>query len=166
MIFIDQDASDFEVDPGIAPLVVKAKVLGHEYTHEWQYALGCNSVFDRKMPRWWLEGMAQYVGWRSVIEGGLVPERDVLTLLTRWTKGAPIKASLQQLEADFPNDASPYSVVYFATVLLMRLSSASAFTTFCERVGAGATWQAAFPLSFGLSLSDFYQRFDAYRDGL
>ena len=142
------------------------EVLGHEYTHQWQYALGCNSVFDRKMPRWWLEGMAQYVSWRSVIDGGLVPETDVVTLLTNWTKYARIRAPPQQLEADFPNDASPNSVVYLATAQLVKLSSASAFTTFCARVAAGAAWQTAFEPSFGLSLSDFYQRFETYRDGL
>lgn len=142
--------------------IERAELAGHEYVHTWQHELGG----DRCMlgVRWIAEGMAESLAYRALVAQGVIPAAN-LDVFTRRQLQLARYTPLSSLETAFPSDAKPYSVSYLAVDRLLAANGAGGLRIFCERVGGGQEWRAAFAATFGESVDAFYARFEDYRAG-
>ena len=59
-----------------------------------------------------------------------------------------------------------YGVAFTAAHLLVQISDEEALLRYEANIGAGMSWQEAFMSSFGISVDEFYELFERYRDEL
>jgi hypothetical protein len=147
-------------------------VSGHEYAHVWQAELGCLPSGDRREYRWLVEGMATYLAWRALVHYGVASERLERRTIRRGGDWDSNREPLRTYEREGGRQPQ-YALWHLAIHKLLheavarRVTPANmpdlALRRFCERVGAGLPWRAAFLRSFGLSVEAFYARFEASR---
>lgn len=154
-------ARDPALGQPFAPEIESQKTSAHEYVHTWQGDLGC--LFPA--PKWFKEGMAEFIAYAGLIRDGVLTEAEVLAF-HRHIQRAPRQSSLLELETAFPQDAYPYSVGYHAIRLLLMSRDPLTLRTLCEDLGNAVPWEVAFQLSFGTTREAFYAEFAAYRKGL
>lgn len=139
-----------------------AAIPAHEYVHVLQAERGCLPAGDDRDYRWLVEGMASQIGWQALVRSGSVRDADVRRSIRR--NGA-FDSSLQGLRMyeQHGGRTAQYARWHLATRYLLRTAGRpeSALIRFCEQVGAGRSWRGAFLYSFGLSVFDFYGRFEA-----
>jgi hypothetical protein len=144
-------------------------VSGHEYVHVLQSELGCLPSGGEQRYHWIVEGMATHIAWRALVAGGQAGDAHVRTAIRRDGAFDPQSEPLRHYERGGGRTAQ-YSRWHAAIRSLMRTAVATgaapaavpevSLRVFCERVGAGVAWRTAFARSFGLSLEEFYARFE------
>jgi len=139
----------------------RKELAGHEYVHVWQGELGGTACMLG--PRWLSEGMPESFAYRTLIADGLIPAANLDVFTKRQLRTAGSQPTLQQLEASWPSDANPYSVAYIAVDRLLAANGPLPLRTWCESVGRGTEWHAAFAAAFGETTDSFYARFEAFR---
>jgi hypothetical protein len=165
---VDTANAQWQVLINSDPLAALA-VSGHEYVHVLQAELGCLPKRDQQEYRWIVEGMATHVAWRALVSGGRASDARVRRAIER--DGAFDSHSEPLRHYERAEGRTPQYAMWHAAIRsLLRAAVANgaapvarpevALRAFCERVGGGASWRAAFARSFGLSLDDFYARFD------
>jgi len=147
-------------------------VSAHEYAHVLQAELGCLPEGEGRDYRWIVEGMATDLAWRALVRAGRVTEARVRSTIRRDRPFDPgsRRLSFYEREGGRPQQ---YALWHLAIRSLLRAAVRSGeaaarrpeatLTRFCERVGAGRPWRAAFAESFGLRTAEFYARFEASR---
>jgi hypothetical protein len=154
-------------------LAAATAVSAHEYVHVLQGELGCLPEPGEQHFRWILEGMANEVAWRGLVEAGRVTDTRVeRTMLENGAFDSNLDP-LQRYEREGGRDPE-YALWQLAVRQLLRRAVASgaapaarpelALQRFCARVGGGQPWRAAFASSFGLSLRSFYTGFELARE--
>ena len=141
----------------------------HEYVHVLQAQLGCLPTGDDRDFRWIVEGMASHIGWEALVWSGRVDAADVAATIRRDGAFDPEVGPLRQYERR-GGRTPQYAQWHLAVRHLLDAAVSAGFASparpeaalirFCERVGAGRTWRGAFLASFGLSVFDFYARFE------
>jgi hypothetical protein len=145
---------------------------GHEYVHVLQGESGCLHSPSGGTFRWLMEGMAEDVSWQALVAAHRTTNAHVAREIR--DSGAFDK-NLEPLQAyETAGGRDPeYALWHLAVRRLLR--EAVAFRTtparrpelalrrFCDRVGAGRPWRAAFARSFGVSVDRFYARFERER---
>ena len=53
------------------------KIAAHEYTHAWQYSLGCLDIHHQPLGDWLNEGIAEYVAYDAYIRQGFMAADQV-----------------------------------------------------------------------------------------
>jgi hypothetical protein len=154
--------------------VSASESAGHEYVHVLQGELGCLHNPRGERYRWLLEGMAEDVAWQALVSAGRVREAGVRRRIRQDGAFDPNLLSLEAYEREGGRDPE-YSLWHFAVERLVARAVADgaapakrpqvALTRFCERVGAGRTWKAAFRRSFGVSVERFYRDIETVRAG-
>jgi hypothetical protein len=149
------------------PLAALA-VSGHEYVHVLQAELGCLPERDQQEYRWIVEGMATHVAWQALVSGGRASDARVRRAIERdgafESHSQPLR-HYERAEGRTPQYALWHAAVRSLLRAAVRNGAAPAgrpevaLRAFCERVGGGASWRAAFERSFGLSPDSFYARF-------
>ena len=139
----------------------RKELSAHEYVHVWQGELGGNACMLG--PRWISEGMAESLAYRSLVADGLIPQANMDTFTKRQLITAATRPALAQLEVQWPDSANPYSVAYLAVDRLLAANGPLPLRAWCEAVGRGVEWHAAFAQAFGEDTGAFYARFEAYR---
>ena len=139
----------------------RKELSGHEYVHVWQGELGGNACMLG--PRWLSEGMAESLAYRSLVAAGLIPQANMDTFTKRQLLAASTHPALAQLETQWPDSANPYSVAYLAVDRLLAANGPLPLRAWCEAVGRGVEWHAAFAQAFGEDSGTFYARFETYR---
>jgi len=103
-----------------------------------------------------------WIAHHSLIEAGLIADGRIDVFIKRRLRSGRY-LRLSQLVRAFPFDAEPYAVSYLAVDRLVASKGPLALRTWCERVGAGEEWTAAFQAVFGESVDDFYRRLEEIR---
>ena len=147
---------------------VADSMLAHEWFHVLQHQLvhpdGQLSGI-RLDPRWMAEGNAVYIEVVLSEERGQSGIRDHYVAQC---EGEVI--SLADLEAQDDLAAiqrmehREYCGGFLATELLVLNSGEKALIDYWRRLGHGEGWREAFAASFGISVGDFYDEFDAHRN--
>ncbi len=145
------------------------KTAIHEYTHIWQFHLGC--LGSRRLGNWLSEGMAEFVAFEAMIESGEMRRVDVMDHMLF---SARVTGQLDRALPDFAKGAIrdigiwPGHIGFLALHRLAPSASDGILSlrTFCEDVGQGASVPEAFEAAFGVSLEDFYADFEQYREEL
>jgi len=139
----------------------RIELAAHEYVHVWQGELGGNSCMLG--PRWLSEGMAESLAYRSLIADGLIPQANMDTFTKRQLLTATTHPALAQLETQWQDSANPYSVAYLAVDRLLAVNGPLPLRAWCEAVGRGVEWHAAFVTAFGEPTDTFYARFESFK---
>jgi hypothetical protein len=147
-------------------------VSAHEYVHVWQAERGCLPRGDRRDHRWIIEGMATDLAWRALAGAGRVSGARLRRTIRRARPFDPSSNALRTYERAGGRPPQ-YALWHLAIRALLREAVRTgaaprsrrhtALRAFCERVGAGHPWRAAFLRSFGISVADFYARFERAR---
>jgi hypothetical protein len=147
-----------------------AAIAAHEYAHVLQAQLGCLPAGEDRDFRWLVEGMATHLGWEAMKRGGDVNDRDVRRAIRRDGAFERTNGPLRTYEragGRTPQYARWHLAV--RTLLALAVARRPALTVrpeasligFCEQVGAGRPWRAAFGASFGIPVFEFYAQFEA-----
>ena len=139
----------------------RTELAAHEYVHLWQHELGGDACMLGV--RWIAEGMAESFAYGSLVADGAIPAAN-LDVFTRRQLRSATYVPLSSLEMAFgPARANPFSVAYLAVDRLLAAGGRDRLRTYCERVGRGQEWHAAFLATFGETTDAFYSRFESYR---
>ena len=142
-------------------------VIAHEYFHLVQDRLSNNRLADA--PLWAIEGSADYAAHRYV--DTLTGNTTSLTARLRPAAAltaSPISAITRtcdearaRLEGCHALD--PYRVGSLAQAWLADRTTPGAASTFWRNMRTVATWEVAFQSAYGISPTDFYRQFEAFR---
>jgi hypothetical protein len=135
----------------------------HEYTHVWQF-VDCRAFFGDQKIFWLTEGIANFVGYQTLIHNGLDERRSVLEReLSTASASGQLAVPLEHL-ADPHSPTWPGNVGHIAVDRLVVLAPQGqiAVSKICDLVASGNTVAGAFHTAFGISLGDFYDTFNAH----
>jgi hypothetical protein len=140
----------------------------HEYTHLLQHTLGCVGEHYYYLPQWIVEGMADYVGWQSVIEGGYQNAKRFWEEQQRDLAGTvPLSVPLSYVE---PRDYNPRGLALtplsdMAVEMLVNQTpdGVLALRKLCESAATSHDWKKDFSTIFGITPKAFYKQFEAVR---
>jgi hypothetical protein len=159
----------FTASPGwiqSAPFA-RVQTLVHEYVHVHQ-----NDVLAEDAdtpPAWFIEGMAEYLGFDAVIRQGLIRRQDVRDYEAWVTDLYPDMPSLAGLEDwdDFQDEsAEVYSLAYLAIEELMEAREPADLDRFLIQVHLTHEWRASFQKVFARDVNAFYREIEVKRDEL
>ncbi|WP_415401999.1 hypothetical protein [Tateyamaria sp. SN3-11] len=143
------------------------KVMVHEYTHQVQYALAADDPARRENgawllgPHWMIEGMAELIEWQ--FETGII-DADGTTLFDLQSRARRSRLMLDDLSVLGTVETSEaYGVARFATYLLAQRNGSDALFDYFRAMGRGASQEAAFQSTFGLSLEAYSTLFEDLR---
>lgn len=149
--------------------VAATAISAHEYVHVLQAELGCLQPGEY---RWLVEGMATHLAWRALVSAGHASEARVVREIRDDRPLSPTVGLLSGYERGDGRDQE-YALWHLAVRRLLRraMSSGSAsrsrpetaLVRFCNLVGHGRRWHAAFEHSFGLPVERFYANFQSDR---
>lgn len=151
-IWLNRDAAGWaETTPEL-----RSEAAAHEFGHLTQRYLGCPCSIG---PSWLFEGYAELFAWSALDHAGI-------TSLTKARKSA--FGNFQSLESlstrsEFSKaGGSAYALGFEATDFLSN-GSVVTLLKFWEAVGTGnnVPWRQAFRELFGITVEDFYKRFEA-----
>ena len=149
-------------------------IPAHEYVHVLQAELGCLPSGDDRVFRWIVEGMASHMGWEALVWSGRATDAAARRTIRQDGAHDPSNEPLRHYER--AGGRTPqYAKWHLAIRTLLEEAVAggvaprerpeAALIRFCERVGAGSDWRAAFVRSFGMPVSEFYARYGAAERG-
>lgn len=160
-----------------APEGSRRETLFHEYEHTkqgWQAEVRFQSEEPRErsfIPRWLVEGCAEYVAVKAAWERGFVAEvearADVLSGALESTE--PLRTFETDGGADFVDggEAGAYTVGWLACERLASVHGAdSVLHAFWLSMADTRNWQQAFSAAFGVTPDEFYVDFERYRTTL
>lgn len=150
--------------------VFRLQIVVHEYTHIWQF-VECVAFFGDQKIFWLTEGIANLVGFRTLIHNGLAKRRSVLE------SELSIASSSGQLDVPLEQLASPHAPTWPGNVghiavdrlVVLAPQGLLAISNICDLVANSNTVRSAFRTAFGISLEEFYSSFDAHdadKDGI
>lgn len=149
-------------------------VLFHEYVHTLQVWLAEVRVQSEEpaersfVPRWLIEGCAEYLAVRAGARRGFVDEarqREITVFLARRSAGVPLSTFETQGEAGFlGGSGAAYTVGWLACERLATAHGTDSVTRqFWVSLASKRDWRLAFVDAFGLTPSEFYTDFDSFR---
>lgn len=136
------------------------EVLAHEYAHAIQDKLGTTE------PRWLAEGVANRWEDQYLAHTGTVTYADQLANTV-----IPLSQTIQEPLLTFWNQGSfgfytpeSYFLAQLGTEYLVGLAGEQSLYDFFALVESHSSWHDAFSQSFGLSIYEFSERFEEYRE--
>ena len=149
----------------------------HEYFHLVQDVLLRNSIglstgaIANKIPAWFYEGSATFVGTAFADESGLAKwvdlrRNEVSAYISGRGTNEPL-SSFQENALDRPQPEGqshrPYGIGFLACEYIVASVGMENFLNIFKQLGSGKTFDESFVASTGLSLMEFYSKFDSMR---
>ena len=135
----------------------RIKIVVHEYFHLLQVEV------DWKGPTWLLEGSAEFVAYKAIIDNSLISYDQARSFhVLQATHGhlPPPLPSLESPEAFYSAPGAIWSLGFLAVEFLTSERGVGSLRTYWESTAQGDSWQAAFRAAFGTSIDSFYQAFE------
>ena len=148
----------------------QVKIMAHEMYHKYQNDLGelrsasADHVVPEAGPRWLREGIAEYLAYKSLSEGGILSyesERNS-RLVSSAKKVAKPLIEMEKREG-YVGISGRYKYFLLAAELLAKNSDDSALLEYHALQKRNTTWQKAFEKSFGMNVGKFYDLFEEHR---
>lgn len=137
-------------------------VAAHELVHAVQAERGCLPGPDEHRYLWLVEGTAVHLSWRAAVAGGRAGDADTVAFARRWLE--PGLEPLPYYERRGGGGDPEYAFWHLAVRRLVADRGDGALIDFCDRVGDGRPWRAAFAASFGVTPAEFYASLPSPRD--
>ncbi|MCO5221514.1 MAG: hypothetical protein M9947_07995 [Thermomicrobiales bacterium] len=146
--------------------IERVATLVHELTHVWQNLMIAGAVEPELA--WFAEGTAEAIGFQAVISLGVSDQAEVYNLMFYMVTRQADTRPLSELEGFASMTAPAYPVSYLAVQYLLgsRGLSVAAIGAVYDHLAAGETFAQSFQATFGVSVLDFYQEFEAWRVGI
>jgi hypothetical protein len=156
-----------------APEAERLVTLVHEYYHLVQYQLSGSTSLSSRMtnsaaliePFWLVEGSAEYFAYRVVGEAGALSFDDTRADLVKNVRREPLP--LSSLETKTPDQylvMDPYSMGFLAAQYLVEdFGGQTALSNYWQLSLSSSKWQEAFHQAFKVTTTEFYQKFEQYR---
>ncbi len=147
---------------------MRLHTMAHEYFHEIQMHLA-NKEVTATGPIWLYEGAADYAGFGAVAfanRGYTMAQIDQYKITASRGMLSPLSSMITLGDTEAEDTEYPYQVGYLAIEYLIPNRGSdglSVLKNFWQAQGKGASWQDAFKQTFGMSVDDFYPRFEQYR---
>ncbi len=142
----------------------RPRISAHEYVHVYQLQNGCGQGIltgHPVAPKWFIEGEADWLSFKATKETGWLPQATIPQLILPPAK--QVKGSLQSFENPNNSDFSSYFLFNMAVDYLMKDKPIKTLDDFCTNLKGGMSSVQAFNKTFGISLDQFYNNFEAYR---
>ena len=154
-----------EIWQSLAP-IERVETLVHELVHVYQNLMIENAIDPELL--WFAEGSADAIGFQAIFSLGVTDQNEVYNLMSYMLTKYPVATPLSRFEGYGSMDADAYPVAYMAVQYLLgsRGLSVSAIGDVYEGLAARKTFTQAFEAAFGVSVSDFYAEFEAWRPGI
>jgi hypothetical protein len=146
-----------------------AQTPGHEFFHAIQEMLAAPNLpgtTGEKVPNWFWEGPAQFVGLQTASTLGYA---DYTTLgraqmITRYKNSDPINrtSNLSEIKAN-NRVVDPYAIGFAASEFLVSQVGVEKMVNVYVALGQGKTFDVAFKQGTGIELADFYAMFEEVR---
>lgn len=147
-----------------------AQTAGHEFFHSIQQNLaGVNPGVDgSKIPNWFWEGPAMFVGAQTTNTLGIITYlQSRQTMIDRYKNGAPINRSSTLSEIKANNGVvDPYAIGSAGTEFIVANVGIEKFLNIYAQLGTGKSFADAFKTATGVELDDFYTMFEEVRGTL
>jgi hypothetical protein len=149
-------------------LPVRMHTMSHEYFHTIQASLS-NKALTTTGPIWLYEGAADIAGFGAVAYiGGAYTLNQVDAYKITASRGllSPLSSMITLADTEQEDSEYPYQLGYLAIEYLIPGSvpdRLSVLRKYWEAQGKGVSWQDAFKQTFGMSIDDFYPKFEEYR---
>lgn len=132
--------------------------MAHEYFHILQYALAGGALYG---PYWMIEGPAVYAAalyFESFRDDDRGFDRE------RWfaVSGSVHVPSLEHSQEGYAPNVD-YDLGFLVTEWLVGHAGRDALIDYYRRLASSSNWEDAFEGAFGISVDDFYARFEAHR---
>ncbi|MEP7214932.1 MAG: hypothetical protein ABI782_01695 [Anaerolineaceae bacterium] len=145
----------------------KFKGAAHEYLHNIQETIGCNTgwVNPGHDTIWIGEGAAEFYAYWTLSESGYGPLYKSLEELKKTLRGYNALTLAQMESAPIATKPETFNVSLAAVAVdyLVSKSDLHAYITYCELRSSGMQWKTAFEKAFGLTIPEFYEQFELYR---
>lgn len=146
-------------------LETNSSTLTHEYFHNAQYYLSGLGP-GKTGATWFVEGGAEYATYYTLAKVGLANLETVRSNKLGQTRGLsnPLSSIENRAGSEMEDYNARYSLGYLAVAYLASsYGDQAVIQEYWEAMRAGVSWQVAFQTTFGISVADFYRRFEAYR---
>ena len=118
-------------------------------------------------PEWLTEGVAEFLSYQALSEGAVMSYDAIRgnVLLSRSYLSASGSLAEMGTRKDFePFGLSGYRYSMLAVEFLASLAGQSSLIDYYESLEEGTTWQDGFKNTFGMSVNDFYDRFEEHKE--
>ena len=148
----------------------RMKVISHELLHTYQNELSELSPASESHevpeagPRWLREGIAEYLAYKSLSEGGILSyesERNSRIVIDAKTVDKPL--SEMEKQEGYRGVSGAYNHFLIAAEFLAKNSGESNLLDFYRLQNKNTTWQEAFEKAFGMTVTQFYDLFEEHR---
>jgi len=138
----------------------------HEYFHAVEAFLTNTDPFNYVVAEWLYEGTADFASYHVLAKYGYYNLDDVYKGRLERTRGvvSPLSTMEVQRVAEREMINTPYYFGYLADEMLAKMAGEDAvLRKFWENYPKYPGWQLAFQATFGISLDEFYKRFEETR---
>ena len=141
----------------------------HEYFHTVQGNLSGGSNWPERVPSWFIEGGANFVGISFAELSGVSKYLDgrneeLLQRNYQYKEYVPL-SEYSYLNVNPPlNYLNPYGIGCVATEYIVASVGMVKYLDIYRNLGQGKDFPSSFELATGISLNDFYKKFEIIRD--
>ena len=149
----------------------RMKVIAHELIHAYQIGMSelkFGTSRDHEVPesgpRWLIEGIAEYLAYKSLSEGGILSyesERDSRIVIDAKRIDKPL--SEMEKREGYRGVSGAYNHFLLAAELLAKNSGESNLLKYHALQDSKTMWQEAFEKAFGMTVTQFYDLFEEHR---
>ena len=148
----------------------RMKVIAHEFIHTYQNELSelnpaaASHEVPEAGPRWLQEGIAEYLAYKSLSEGGILSydsERNSGIIIDAKKVDKPL--SEMEKQEGYRGVTGAYNHFLLATEFLAKNSDENALLEYHALQNSKTTWQEAFEKAFGMNVGKFYELFEEHR---
>lgn len=146
------------------------RTAAHELSHVYQYTLQNHGRFDTTHqevriigPAWIQEGFATWQADRALAMGGVVPYEQSRQRLLRQSQRVDVRLRETETYNGLRGGPGRYDMAAMASELLATGAGEESLITFWTLLRPGTSWQEAFETTFGMTVDEFYRRFEAHR---
>lgn len=142
------------------------KTLVHEYVHIVQSFLS-NKAVTNTGPIWLYEGSANYVAFQAMTSTSEYSLEQMRGDAITQSRGmlSPLSSMITFSDTTAEDTEYPYTVGYLATEYLVSSDNQSGLKNLRKfwQAQSDSTWQNAFKVTFGMTVDEFYPKFEEYR---
>jgi hypothetical protein len=138
----------------------RQRIVLHEFFHVLQLSTG----WGGGVPRWLMEGAAEYVGFRAaIIDRGVATADAVRACHEHYVDAHPVPIpALSELSEFYDGTRAPYVLGYLAADQLVANRGLTSFMTFGTSIDVSG-FLPSFERAFGTPLTAFYSQFEVFR---
>jgi hypothetical protein len=149
--------------------VGRRSIPAHEVFHTIQFSLLSYNIqrigpdHPQRVPRWFMEGSANYFGFYIVEKLGFDSYENGRNLEVR---SKPEYLSLKPLSSYDNFESNPYGIGQAATEYIIASVGFESFLNIFKFTGTEGTFSAGFKKATGIELSEFYSKFESARSSM